>query len=188
VNVDNFIEFARTVGKLKETKRTGWVKDAGLKHPESVADHSFRTSVLAMLLSDEAGLDTEKVMRLALLHDLEESITGDIIRSEKEAMDEQERYSMELEAFKKVVADLPESIRKKYIELWKEGYEGKTREAMLVKSIDRVEQAVQAQEYGDKYPDNKILALFTDENDLEIVSPETEKIIKRLLELKKNYE
>jgi putative hydrolase of HD superfamily len=64
-------------GKLKELKRTGWV-ESGILEPESVADHSYRTTLLAMILSDQKGLDTLKTVKMALLHDLVESVTGDL--------------------------------------------------------------------------------------------------------------
>jgi 5'-deoxynucleotidase YfbR-like HD superfamily hydrolase len=77
VNHEDLLEFLRNAGDLKMIPRTGWVQ-AGIKEPESVADHSFRMTLLAMVLSDQMGLDTEKVVRMALIHDLAESRTGDL--------------------------------------------------------------------------------------------------------------
>ena len=62
----NVIKFAKEIGKLKSLERTGW-KVRGVKNPESVADHSFRATILGMLLSDLEGLDTEKIIRMLLL-------------------------------------------------------------------------------------------------------------------------
>jgi putative hydrolase of HD superfamily len=70
------ITFARRVGGLKRLPRTGWIKPVGGLTPrvESVAEHSFRVGVLALLLP---SLDAEAVA-MGLLHDLAETIVGDI--------------------------------------------------------------------------------------------------------------
>lgn len=80
--IEGLIDFLSIVGRLKRLPRTGWV-EAGIKEPESVADHSFRTAVLAMIPADLEGLDSDKVMRMALLHDLAEVETGDLTPDQK---------------------------------------------------------------------------------------------------------
>jgi putative hydrolases of HD superfamily len=184
MNTDKFIEFAKLVGKLKELKRFGWYDQAGIDKlkVESVADHSYRCAMLATVLADEAGLDSGKVSKMMLLHDLEEVITGDINRIEKEKEDPEVVKARELKAFKKVISNLSIGLQNKYIELWKEYQTGETAEAKLCQSIDRIDQAIQAREYFSRYPDKKILKKFSDENSLKRVSPETEEIVKKLLE------
>jgi putative hydrolases of HD superfamily len=187
MNTEKFIEFAKQVGKLKEEKRIGWYEKVGIDKlkVESVADHSFRAALLAVVLADDAGLDGGKVAKIMLLHDLEESITGDINRIEKEKEDPKVVHKRELDAFKKVISTLPENLQKKYLELWKDYQAGETPEAKLCRSIDRIDQAIQAREYFEKYPDKEILKKLSDENDLEKRSPETEEICKKLLEWSK---
>ena len=72
--------FAHRIGRLKSIPRAGWLhRGVPAEQTESVADHSFRVAVLAWLASAEIeSLDRDRVIRLALLHDLAESITGDI--------------------------------------------------------------------------------------------------------------
>jgi len=53
-------------------------KKLGLKNPESVADHAYCVAAIAMVLSDSKKLDSEKILKMAILHDLAESITGDL--------------------------------------------------------------------------------------------------------------
>ena len=72
----NLARFFVRSGRLKAERRRGWVKKLGLNNPESVADHSYRTALMAMVISDSRGLDTVKAVRLALLHDLPEAIVG----------------------------------------------------------------------------------------------------------------
>jgi len=72
-------EFFQKVLELKNVPRQGWKEKLEIINPESVAEHSYSTTVIAMILSDLEGLNTEKIIKMALLHDLAESIIGDII-------------------------------------------------------------------------------------------------------------
>ena len=74
MNAQTILDFMEEAGKLKILPRTGWLL-RGLRNPESIADHCYRTSLLAMLLADvleEQGveIDVARVMRMALLHDI----------------------------------------------------------------------------------------------------------------------
>ena len=76
-------EFLRMAAGLKKIPRQGWIDKAGISEsvdPESVADHSnqYSVAVMAMLFGDNAKMDTCKMIRMALLHDIAESITGDL--------------------------------------------------------------------------------------------------------------
>src|SRR3989339_335321 len=66
------VKFFYEAGALKNVPRSGWFL-CGVKNPESVADHSFRTSVTAYLLAKEENADPEKCMKIALFHDIHES-------------------------------------------------------------------------------------------------------------------
>lgn len=70
------IDFLSVAQNLKLNKRMGWVR-CGISEPESVADHQYRMSLFA-LTATCTNLDTNKLMRLSLVHDLAESIVGDI--------------------------------------------------------------------------------------------------------------
>lgn len=75
--MDRLVEFLFEVGMLKRTPRSGWqFLGAG---SESVADHVFRVAMIAFVLARmEDGVDSDHVLRLALLHDLPEARTGDL--------------------------------------------------------------------------------------------------------------
>lgn len=63
--------------RLKDETRTGWER-TGIANPESVADHSWGVALLALTYAEEAGVDSDRAVRLALLHDLPEAETGDL--------------------------------------------------------------------------------------------------------------
>lgn len=75
--MDRIVEFLFEVGMLKRTPRSGWqFLDGG---SESVAEHVYRTTMVAYVLARlEGTVDTERVLRLALIHDLPEARTGDL--------------------------------------------------------------------------------------------------------------
>jgi putative hydrolase of HD superfamily len=153
MKIKDFIEFAKNVGKLKKIPRTGW-KIRGVKNPESIADHTFRTTVLGMIIADLEKLNKEKILKMIILHDLEESITGDITSLDKEKMGEKIRKIGE-DAMKSVLSKLPSEIKKEYFNLWKEMEEGNTSEAKLCKDIDILEMMIQALEYEREQPNRK---------------------------------
>lgn len=70
------VDFVFELGSLKLVKRSGWWM-AGIKDPESVAEHSFRAAAIAYLLAKEEGEDAEKICTAALFHDALETRLGD---------------------------------------------------------------------------------------------------------------
>lgn len=121
----------------------------GMKHPESVADHSYRVAVMGMVYSDLRGLDTEKVLRMAILHDLAEALVGDITPGERTAT---EKRRMEERAMKEILGDLAAGLAKKYGAIWDEYEERRSPEAKLVGELDKAEMALQASDYRRRDP------------------------------------
>lgn len=169
---EEILEFSKLIGKLKRIERTGWVTWANVENPESVAEHIFRTAVLGLVIADMKKLDTEKVVRMCLLHDLPEAIIGDWDPIAKKKLGIEKWKAKEKEALEKILLLLPENLREKYQETWNEFEEGKTNEAKIVKQLDRLEMIIQASEYleeGYKEEDLKEffdwhVKEFTDEN------------------------
>ncbi len=134
------------VGLLKKVVRTGWVKK-GVKDPESVADHTWRVSVLAMLLAPQLGVNQLKLVKMALVHDLGEALIGDIVweKGKKVIGSQEEKHKDEKKAVKNMFSDNPSFSE--YVELWEEFERQETKEAKMVKLIDKLEMAIQAFEY-----------------------------------------
>lgn len=145
-----FNEFARFmghVGDLKKLERTGWVR-SGIQNPESVADHSFRTTIMALVLADKAGVDQNKVVKMALVHELAESVVGDLTPTD--GVSAEDKHHLEINAFKKLCADIDNGDE--LLELFQEFEDNKTPEAQFVKSLDKLEMMFQAHEYGLEQP------------------------------------
>jgi 5'-deoxynucleotidase YfbR-like HD superfamily hydrolase len=134
-------------GELKRTRRAGWVR-CGVPNAESVADHTFRTAFIAMILGDTMGLDTDKLIQMALIHDLAELATGDITPHDRPSP--WEKQAMENAAFNLILKDLPG--RDKYLCLWEEYLDQGSIEAKILAGIDKLEMAIQACEYSKIHP------------------------------------
>ncbi|MFH2111363.1 MAG: HD domain-containing protein [Candidatus Bathyarchaeota archaeon] len=157
MNTTALITFLKAAGKLKQIKRTGWV-EAGVPDPESVADHVYRTTLASMVLADTRGLDTSKVVRMALLHDLPEAVTGDLTPRQKPG----DHAAAEAQAFRQVISGLGEKQRSRYAELFREYQAGQTPEAALVHAADKLDMVLQAHEYQETGVEANALDQFWD--------------------------
>ncbi len=158
METDGLIDFIAEAGRLKKLPRTGWV-ESSVPDPESVADHSFRVALIAMILSDAQRLDTIKVVRMALLHDLAEAETGDLTPRQKETDIEGFKLAEDT-AMVKLLEKLPEAIRGEYRAAWREFSEASTEEARLVRDADKLEMIMQASEYQQEMGDPGKLMRF----------------------------
>ncbi len=149
--------FFNAVLELKTIDRAGWATKASIKNPESVADHTFSMCAIGMALSDMMGLDTEKVLKMTILHDLAESIVGDYMPGEVTA---REKAQQEKKAMKRILSCLPARIRQSYEKTWLEYLQNKTSEAHFVHRIDKLEMALQAAKYRSDYKAAKPLDQF----------------------------
>lgn len=111
--------------------------------PETVAAHSWRLSVLALLLEEEIPqVDFNRVLRMCIIHDFGEAITGDIPSFQKTEKDEK----VEQKALDSLFRILPDHVRKKLHALFQEMAEGSTREAQLWRALDKIEAVIQHNE------------------------------------------
>ena len=130
------IDFLEIIGQLKRNTRHVWGENG---RQESVAEHSWRLAVMALLVADEfAGLDMEKVVKMCLIHDFGEAITGDIPSFYKTKQDREK----EDVAVSELLQNLPSGLADEFTGLFKEMAELKTEEAKLFKALDRMEAIV----------------------------------------------
>jgi putative hydrolases of HD superfamily len=159
INPQMLFDFFYLASELKKVPRKGWKSKVGIEHPESVADHSYGTAIMAMVFSDTHNLDTEKILKMALLHDLAESITGDFMPDE---ISKENKRLAENEAMKEILAKLPENIAIKYQNIWNEYTLANTKESVLLHDVDKLEMAIQAVKYSSEGFSNEKLGMFID--------------------------
>lgn len=136
--------------KLKEEERRGWSERTRLERVESVADHSFAVAIMALIEADQRGLRIDKTLTLALLHDLEEAITGDLTPSRKKRCGSAWVRKKRNQAITTILSRLPREKRAHYRKLWTDLKTNHSREAKLVHQLDKLEMALQATQYAKK--------------------------------------
>lgn len=130
------IDTLTVAGRLKDTTRHCYTP--GGRH-ESVAEHSWRITLMAYWISDEfSEANLEKLLKMCLIHDLGEAFTGDIPSFEKTEVNEER----EAELLFKWTKSLPEPFATEMMELYREMEERKTLEARIYKALDNMEALI----------------------------------------------
>ena len=152
------MDFFKTAANLKKIQRQGWVDKLSIENPESVADHSYSMALMGMIISDIENYNSEKILKIILLHDLAESETGDYIPRE---ISIGEKNKLENNAFSKIIMSLPTNIKTQYEILWKDYQKNESPEAKLVHQLDRLEMTLQAKIYQNEgYSKEKVSSFF----------------------------
>ncbi len=140
MDIGAFLQILSVAEKLKCNTRHS-VTSTG--RPESVAEHSWRLALMAMLITPEfPEADMNKVIRMCLIHDLGEAFTGDIPAFDKTQAHEQQEEA----AYENWVKTLPELTRQEFSALLEEMSALKTLEAKIYKALDKMEAVIQHNE------------------------------------------
>ncbi|MFF7801610.1 HD domain-containing protein [Streptomyces olivaceus] len=130
-------------GTLKQTKRTGWWM-AGVRDPESVAEHSWRTSLIASIIAKLEGADPARAAFLAVWHDTGETRTGDVNHLGKKYTDgEADPRAIAADQ----VAGMPEALAQAVTDLIGEYEARESPEAVCARDADKLECMIQGIEY-----------------------------------------
>ncbi|XP_076800528.1 5'-deoxynucleotidase HDDC2-like isoform X1 [Clavelina lepadiformis] len=152
------LKFLTLVGKLKRTKRSGWVAN-GIKDPESVSDHMYRMSIMALVLNDSSGkLNRDHCIKLSLVHDLAECIVGDITPHDN--VPQEEKHRREVGAMQHLGTLVDRDVAKELHDLFMEYENQDTPESRFVKDLDRFDMVLQAHHYEEEVNDHKKLEEF----------------------------
>lgn len=141
--------FLLEMGMLKRAKRSGWWI-AGVKDPETIAEHSFRTGIIGSVLAMMEGADPAKVALLCLFHDTQETRVSDIPHIGR-------RY-LDAASNEKVTADQVSAAHqavKEGVQRVVEEYEnGDSLDVIVAHDADKLECLVQAVEYREQGYEN----------------------------------
>lgn len=137
--LEQILHFLRATEQLKDTHRNSWTSEG---RRESVAEHSWRLCLMAMLLADQyPEVDFARLVKICIVHDLGEAIGGDIPAVHQIAgagKAEQERRDL-----LQLLEPLPPRLRDEITALWDEYEEARTPEARLAKALDKLETILQ---------------------------------------------
>jgi putative hydrolase of HD superfamily len=169
------LELVRFAAKLKSMPRSGWLdRGVPLMQVESVADHSLGVALVAwgcalQRQAEGVAIDPERVLMLAILHDLAEAETGDLPPYDRAAIPDEHdpearrafletrhhrdpdrdaaKRAGEDAAVRKLLNTLPSGTRAALAEVWADLRQGTSREARFVKQVDRLETFLQSRCY-----------------------------------------
>ena len=152
MNSDRLLELLLESTTLKRLPRSGWLL-RGVPHVESVAEHSFGVAFAALALADalqtsgelDDVLDLEKVLVIALLHDLAEVRLTDLPLRAAKLLPSQVKSEAEASAMAELLAPLPSAGL--LTELWQSFEENSSPEGRLVRDADKLEMMVQCLRY-----------------------------------------
>ena len=136
--------------RLKSVPRIGWLL-RGVRDVETVASHSFGVAVIAMLLADRARargveVNVERLLRMALLHDMAESRTGDLPSTIKQYFGKAAIKAADESIAREMLAELG-ATGESYLELWFDYEHRASIESRLVKAADKLDLLLQSREY-----------------------------------------
>ncbi len=174
----DLLDFLIEVGKLKGKKRRGWLIH-GIKDAETTSEHIFHLAILVWVLGKNRKLNLEKVIKMALIHDLCEVYSPDLTSYDAAAIKEKGRVTindvltikpitgrpttnqrkkmekvkqiLEKRAMKKILSKLSPNLKKEINDLWLDYENGITAEGRFVKQADRIINLLQGLEYWKKY-------------------------------------
>lgn len=172
------LDFFKIAANLKNIPRQGWIDKIGITDPESVADHTFSMTIISMIISDIENYNSDKILKMVLLHDLAESIVGDIMPGQ---ISKEKKKELEDDAFGKIISKLPDNIQKQYLQIWQEYQENNSKEARFVHQIDKLEMALQAKLYEKNGHSKEKLEAFYDSADLEINDPKLKELFRKII-------
>jgi putative hydrolase of HD superfamily len=137
--IEGVLTFLRAAERLKTVMRSGWTSDG---QQESVAEHTWRLCLMAMLLYGHTpGIDLARLLKMCLIHDLGEAIGGDVPAPAQKAgasKADQERSDLV-----QLIAPLPPALRQEIVDLWDEYEAAGSPEAKIAKGLDKLETILQ---------------------------------------------
>ena len=137
--MSQILTFLRAAESLKSTLRSAHTSSS---RPESVAEHTWRLCLLAMVLAPEfPEVDAHRLMKICLIHDLGEALQGDIPAPLQNP--NVDKSQSEREDLLELLSPLPELQRSEILELWEEYEQAATPEAKLAKAFDKLETLLQ---------------------------------------------
>ena len=172
------LDFFKSALNLKNISRQGWIDKLSIEHPESVADHSYSMALMAMVISDLENYDSEKILKMALLHDLAESKIGDFT---PEQITKDKKEKMENNAFNEIIEKLPDVIKSEYDKIWKEYQNQISPESKIVHQIDRLEMVLQAKMYQNQGSSKEDVEIFFKSVKTTITHPQLKELFTKII-------
>lgn len=137
------LNFISEAGLLKRVMRSGWWV-IGIKDAETVAEHSFRCSVIGYVIACMENVPAYKVLLMTLFNDIHEARINDLHKMSQRYV---ETRKAEDKAFSEQITPLPENMRKELRGMHGDYRKQKSKESVIARDADILECLIQAKEY-----------------------------------------
>ena len=145
---ENVVNYYVICNRLKHVIRTGW-KEWNVKKErlESVAEHIYGVQMLALAMKSEYqyDIDIEKVILMLAIHELGETVIGDLTQFD---IEKEEKEKIEAQAVEKVLGNLMD--KEELNNLFYEFDAKETKEAKFAYLCDKLECDLQSKLYGEE--------------------------------------
>jgi putative hydrolase of HD superfamily len=168
------VDYLFEAGTLKRLPRTGWL-NAGIKHPETIAEHSHRTALIGAILAVMEGADPAKVALMGVVHDTQETRVGDIAYIGRRYLKAADNRDVTADQ----TADAPPAVRNALAAIVDEIETYETREAIIHRDADKLECLFQAIEYRET--GNANMQTFLDSMTAALRTPSARRIAQHAL-------
>lgn len=133
------LDFLRAAERLKDTVRSGYTSEG---RRESVAEHTWRLCLMALLLEDQyPEVEFSRLIKICIIHDLGEALGGDIPAPDQSTAGA--KSGDERRDLIKLIEPLPAALATEIVDLWDEYEDAHTPEARLAKALDKLETILQ---------------------------------------------
>lgn len=146
IEAKKILEFLHIAENLKKLIRHSWLSDG---RRESVAEHTWRMSLMFLLVEPHLGItvDAKKTLEMIIIHDIIEALVGDIPAFEQfNAETKLQKIKMETEAIDEIRRTLDNQTGEKFHALWHEFENKETNEAKVANALDKLEAQIQHNE------------------------------------------
>ena len=173
------LDFFKNALNLKNISRQGWIDKLSMEHPESVADHSYSMAIMGMVISDLENYDSEKILKMILLHDLAESKIGDYTPNQ---ISKENKIKIENNGYNEIISTLPDTIKLQYGKIWEEYQKQESPESKIVHQIDKLEMVLQAKMYQKEGSPKEEVESFFKSAQSDITHPKLKEIFTKIIE------
>jgi putative hydrolase of HD superfamily len=144
MKIIDLLTFLLQAEKLKTTLRCSWTSNPARQ--ESVAEHSWMICLITLAIKDQVKLelDFDRILKMLILHDVAEAVTGDIpLNQQLDGFNGLNKSETERRVMQQMTASLPQETREELLALWEEQELAETNEAKFAKAIDHLEACLQ---------------------------------------------
>ena len=144
-----------------------------------MADHSYSMAIMGMVISDLENYNSEKILKMILLHDLAESKIGDYTPNQ---ISKENKIKIENNAYDEIINSLPDAIKLQYGQIWEEYQKQESPESKIVHQIDKLEMALQAKMYQNEGLPKETIESFFKSAENEITHPKLKELFNQIIQ------